>query len=74
MDPPVKYKPPQGILSRPLVLAIPILIALFFAYSPFNMTTEPPSGTKPWADGPISLVNTPQYETKKVMRSMLVGA
>ncbi|KAF2460589.1 hypothetical protein BDY21DRAFT_280578 [Lineolata rhizophorae] len=27
--------------------------------------TAPPSGAKPWADGPMPLVHTPVYETKK---------
>ncbi|EON95993.1 putative hemerythrin hhe cation binding domain-containing protein [Phaeoacremonium minimum UCRPA7] len=29
------------------------------------MTTTAPSETKPWADGPMKLVTTPQYATKK---------
>ncbi|KAK7738345.1 hypothetical protein SLS53_006156 [Cytospora paraplurivora] len=29
------------------------------------MATTPASASKPWADGPLKLVGTPQYETKK---------
>ncbi|KAK8136785.1 hypothetical protein PG984_004725 [Apiospora sp. TS-2023a] len=55
----------QGLLSRPLLLVIPILIGLFLTRSPYMMATVAPSASKPWADGPIKLVATPQYETKK---------
>jgi hypothetical protein len=49
----------------PLLLAIPtILIGLFLNRSPFMMTSSAPS--KPWADGPMKLIETPQYKTKKV--------
>ena len=30
------------------------------------MTSEAPAAGKPWADAPIPLITTPQYETKKV--------
>ena len=30
------------------------------------MTSEAPAAGKPWADKPIALITTPQYETKKV--------
>ncbi|ORY57758.1 uncharacterized protein BCR38DRAFT_461052 [Pseudomassariella vexata] len=65
MDPPVRYQPRGGILSKPLYLAIPILIALFFTRSPYFMATTAPSEGKPWADTPIRLITTPQYETKR---------
>jgi hypothetical protein len=40
-------------------------LALFLANSPYlNMSVAPTK--QPWADGPMKLVTTPQYETKKV--------
>lgn len=41
-----------------------------FLRSPYMMTTTSPS--KQWADGPMALVTTPQYETKKVRIAMSV--
>ncbi|KAG8674835.1 hypothetical protein FPOAC2_00870 [Fusarium poae] len=39
-------------------------LALFLANSPYlNMSVAPTK--QPWADGPMKLVTTPQYETKK---------
>lgn len=56
--------PGQRIL---LFLAAQVLfagIAIFLSNSPYTrMSTAP---TKQWADGPMKLVVTPQYETKKV--------
>lgn len=43
-----------------------LLFGVFVTRSPFMMTTAPVSGSKPWADQPMKLVATPQYETKKV--------
>ncbi|KAH6657007.1 hypothetical protein BKA67DRAFT_177335 [Truncatella angustata] len=66
MDPPTKYNPPQrGLFSRPLVLAIPILIAGFFLRSPYMMAATAPAENTPWADAPIKLITTPQFETKQ---------
>ncbi|KAK2039832.1 hypothetical protein LZ31DRAFT_598546 [Colletotrichum somersetense] len=48
-----------------LLLVIPsILMSLLVSRAPFMMTTIPQT-TKPWADGPMKLITTPQYETKK---------
>jgi hypothetical protein len=48
------------------LLAIPtIFIGLFLTRSPFMMASNAPTD-KPWANGPIKLITTPQYETKKV--------
>ncbi|KAI0892819.1 hypothetical protein F4806DRAFT_224281 [Annulohypoxylon nitens] len=68
MEPPVKLQPRRSILDRPIFIAIPILIGLFITRSPFFMSapaldTAGANG-KPWADTPIKLVATPQYETK----------
>lgn len=41
-----------------------IVAALFLNRSPYVMTSTAP--TKQWADGPMKLVVTPQYQTKKV--------
>ncbi|KAF4343220.1 hypothetical protein FBEOM_2811 [Fusarium beomiforme] len=40
-------------------------IAIFLAHSPYLNMSVSPTGSKPWADGPMKLVTTPQYETKK---------
>lgn len=49
-----------------LFLAIPtILVSLLLTRSPFLMSTSPTTGTKPWADGPMKLITTPQYETNQ---------
>ncbi|KAK6216023.1 hypothetical protein LQW54_003999 [Pestalotiopsis sp. IQ-011] len=66
MDPPVRAKQPQrGIFGNPLLIAIPILIGLFFTRSPYMMAATAPAENKPWADTPIKLITTPQYETKQ---------
>ncbi|KAI0156697.1 hypothetical protein GGR52DRAFT_196953 [Hypoxylon sp. FL1284] len=67
MEPPAKYQPRRTILDRPILIAIPILIGLFITRSPFFMSapTVDVAGGQPWADSPIQLVTTPQYETKK---------
>ncbi|KAI1338473.1 hypothetical protein F5Y15DRAFT_129796 [Xylariaceae sp. FL0016] len=55
----------RRLLDRPIYLAIPILIGLFFTRSPFFMSTLAPTEGKPWADTPMKLITTPQYETKQ---------
>lgn len=48
-----------------LLISVPILIfGLLLSRAPFMMTSTAPS--KPWADGPMKLITTPQFETKKV--------
>lgn len=47
------------------ILSIPfIIIGFLLSRAPFMMTSLPPS--RPWADGPMKLVTTPQFQTKKV--------
>ncbi|KAI1465097.1 uncharacterized protein F4812DRAFT_131467 [Daldinia caldariorum] len=69
MAPPTDYPPRRSILDKPILIAIPILIGLFLTRSPFFMTApalDPAAaGGVAWADAPIKLVTTPQYETKK---------
>ncbi|KAI1134867.1 hypothetical protein F5Y05DRAFT_193763 [Hypoxylon sp. FL0543] len=69
MTPPAKLQSRRSILDRPILIAIPILIGLFITRSPFFMSApalDPAAAdAKPWADAPIKLVTTPQYETKK---------
>lgn len=48
-----------------LLAVVSIAIALYTQQSPFMMASKPASGSKPWADGPMKLVGTPIYETKK---------
>ncbi|KAI0477332.1 hypothetical protein GGR56DRAFT_691847 [Xylariaceae sp. FL0804] len=55
----------RRLLERPILLAIPILIGLFLTRSPFLMSAGAPAAGKPWADSPMKLITTPQYETKK---------
>ncbi|KAI5860610.1 hypothetical protein GGS23DRAFT_599418 [Durotheca rogersii] len=62
----------RSILDRPILIAIPILIGLFATRSPFFMSAAPAfdpaapeAAAVPWADAPIPLVTTPQYETNK---------
>jgi hypothetical protein len=42
-----------------------ILAVLFFQNSPYTMEAPAPSKTSPWADGPMRLITTPQFETQK---------
>ncbi|KAI0395268.1 hypothetical protein F5Y17DRAFT_424461 [Xylariaceae sp. FL0594] len=55
----------RKLLERPILLAIPILIGLLLTRSPFFMASVAPTEGKPWADAPIKLITTPQYQTKK---------
>jgi len=51
-----------------ILLSIPFMIIGFLlSRAPYNMVTLPPS--KYWADGPMKLITTPQFQTKKVRRS-----
>jgi hypothetical protein len=52
-------------LRTRFILSIPFMVIGFMlTRAPFMMTSVAPS--KPWADGPLKLVTTPQFETKKV--------
>ncbi|KAI1175611.1 hypothetical protein F4777DRAFT_549255 [Nemania sp. FL0916] len=55
----------RRLLNRPILLAIPILIGLFITRSPLLMTSTAPLPTRPWADAPLALITTPQFETKQ---------
>lgn len=56
-----------------LILSIPFLVIGFLlSRAPFMMTSVTPS--KPWADGPMKLVTTPQFQTKKVLNRSSVDA
>ncbi|KAK4098601.1 hypothetical protein N658DRAFT_217898 [Parathielavia hyrcaniae] len=47
-----------------LLLSMPfVVIGLILTRAPFMMTSVAPSN--PWADGPLKLVTTPQFETEK---------
>ncbi|KAH8682286.1 hypothetical protein BX600DRAFT_39442 [Xylariales sp. PMI_506] len=66
MDPSVKSKPSQrGTLPSILFLVIPLLVGVFLTRSPYMMAATAPSTHKPWADTPIELITTPQYQTKE---------
>lgn len=53
-----------------IITFITLLTALLLSRSPYLMTSTAP--TKPWADGPMKLVVTPQFQTKKVSVSIRV--
>ena len=57
----------MGVLKQILfVFAIQtFIISPWRSRSPYTMVTAPPSGSKPWADQPMSLITTPQFETHK---------
>ncbi|KAL8408696.1 hypothetical protein RB594_007230 [Gaeumannomyces avenae] len=48
-----------------LISATAIFLAVLFRSSPYIMTTSSPSGSKPWADGPLALIPTPLHTTEK---------
>lgn len=62
----VAVKRQRGMLNRPILIAIPIIIGLIVSKSPVFMMANAPTADKPWADQPVALVTTPQFETKKV--------
>ncbi|KAK1757816.1 hypothetical protein QBC47DRAFT_165708 [Echria macrotheca] len=46
------------------LLSIPFMvIGYLLSFAPYNMVTYPP--TNAWADGPMKLIGTPQFQTKK---------
>ena len=49
-----------------LLAAGSLMVSTFINYSPYTMATTTPAGVDPWADSPIPLVATPQFETGKV--------
>jgi hypothetical protein len=49
-----------------LLAAGSLIVSTFINYSPYTMATTLPAGVDPWADSPIPLVATPQFETGKV--------
>lgn len=55
-----------GPKFSPLLTFAIFAIGVLISRAPFMMTTRPASDAKPWADGPMKLVQTPQYATKKV--------
>lgn len=51
-----------------ILLSLPFMIIGFLlSRAPYNMVTLPPN--KVWADGPMKLITTPQFQTKKVLSS-----
>ncbi len=53
-------------LKTRFILSIPfIVLGFLLTNAPFMMTSVTPS--RPWADGPMKLVTTPQFLTKKVL-------
>ncbi len=54
-----------GFNNFGILLAVVSLLGTFFLNnSPYKMTSTAP--TKVWADQPMRLITTPQFETKKV--------
>ncbi|KXJ93012.1 hypothetical protein Micbo1qcDRAFT_160909, partial [Microdochium bolleyi] len=61
---PPKAQPQQrGLLGRILFLGLPLILTIFTRQSPYFTHTMAP--TQVWADQPIALVATPQFETRK---------
>jgi hypothetical protein len=58
--------PGQRILLFIVAQALFAGFAILLANSPYRNMSVSPTGSQPWADGPMKLVTTPQYETKKV--------
>jgi hypothetical protein len=57
-------------LRMRFILSIPFIVLGFvLTRAPFMMTSVAPS--KAWADGPLTLITTPQFQTKKVCAPML---
>ena len=53
-------------LKTRFILSIPfVVLGFLLTNAPFMMTSVTPS--RPWADGPMGLVTTPQFLTKKVL-------
>ena len=54
-------------LRTRFILSIPfVILGFLLTRAPFTMTSVAPS--QPWADGPLKLITTPQFQTKKVRR------
>jgi len=54
----------MALFKASVFLAVQTLLyAIFVSRSPYTMVTTAP--TKAWADGPMRLIMTPQFETKK---------
>ncbi|KAH7033172.1 uncharacterized protein B0I36DRAFT_407830 [Microdochium trichocladiopsis] len=61
---PTQTQPPQrGLVSRFLFLGLPLILTVITKRSPFLTHTMAP--TQVWADSPIELVATPQFQTRK---------
>lgn len=55
----------MALFKASVFLAVQTLLyAIFVSRSPYTMVTTAP--TKTWADGPMRLITTPQFETKQV--------
>lgn len=55
----------MGLISTRLIITTLVtLFGFILTRAPFLMTSVAPS--KPWADGPLRLITTPQFQTKKV--------
>ncbi|KAL2199441.1 hypothetical protein P885DRAFT_31818 [Corynascus similis CBS 632.67] len=54
----------MGLISTRLIITTLVtLFGFILTRAPFLMTSVAPS--KPWADGPLRLITTPQFQTKK---------
>lgn len=61
------HKPNMALLRLAVIFAVQtLLFGLFVNRSPYTMVTTSPSSSKPWVDGPMRLITTPQFETQKV--------
>lgn len=63
----------MSMASSILLAAGSLAVSTFINYSPYTMATKTPAGVDPWADSPIPLVATPQFETDKVRKILLLS-
>ncbi|KAJ4397731.1 hypothetical protein N0V93_001966 [Gnomoniopsis smithogilvyi] len=60
---------PSILSSAVFIGIVSTILTLLASSSPFMMASTPASGSKPWADGPMKLVETPMYASKKRQES-----
>jgi len=66
--PPQAQQPPQrGLISRFFFLGLPLILTILTKRSPLFTHTMAP--TQVWADHPIDLVATPQFQSRKVFQT-----
>lgn len=63
------------IINFTIFIVFQTIVALvLFNKSPLTMDVQPPSSKSPWADQPMRLITTPQFETQKARPSFLTSS